>query len=331
MEDKYVHAHCKWYAKEARDILERLETDPEQGLASAEVLAQTEEFGLNVLPARKRTSAFVRFLMHFHDILIYILFSAALVTLVLRHYADTAVIIGVAVINAAIGFFQESKAEKALDSIKAMLSDKATVIRDGVRQDVDADRLTLGDIVLLSQGEKVPADLRLLRAERLKIDEAALTGESEPVEKQILPLEYDAVLAERSNMAYSGTAVSYGAGLGVVVDIGEETEIGHISQLMEEVDTETTPLIRQTQALGKLVAVVIVLASVAVYLFGHFFRDYAPVRNCCFPSSAWPLPPFLKAFRPSCPSFWPLACRTWPSARPLCATCLRWKPWVRCR
>ena len=273
MEDRYVHTHARWFAKDASAVLKKLQTDPEKGLSSKEAADRIAEFGLNELPAPKPEHAFIRFVRHFHDILIYILFVCAFATLILGKYVDTGVILIVAVVNAAIGYFQESKAEKALSKIRNMLSPKASVIRDGVRVEVDASRLTLGDIVYLSPGDKIPADLRLFRTENLRIEEAALTGEAVPSEKQPLPLDSETVLGDRSNMAYSGTTVSAGTGYGVVIDIGMDTELGHISQLIAEVGDTTTPLIRQMAAFGKTISVVVIGLSALVYAFGHFFRS----------------------------------------------------------
>jgi magnesium-transporting ATPase (P-type) len=274
MKERYVHTHARWFAKDATTVLEKLRTDPDKGLSTAQAVERLLEFGRNELPAPKTEHAFVRFLRHFHDILIYILFVCAFVTLVLGHYADTVVILAVAVINAAIGYFQESKAEKALNDIRNMLSLRAMVVRDGTRADVDAAELTLGDIVYLAPGDKIPADLRLFRAENLRVEESALTGEAVPTEKQTRAIDPETVLGDRSNMTYCGTTVSAGTGYGVVVDIGADTEIGRINQLIAEVGNTTTPLIRQMAALGKTVSVVVIGVAALVYLFGHFFRDY---------------------------------------------------------
>lgn len=157
-----------------------------------------------------------------------------------------------------------------------MLSPRAAVVRDGARAEVDAAGLTLGDIVYLSPGDKIPADLRLFRAENLRVEESALTGEAVPSEKQVRRLDPETVLGDRSNMAYCGTTVSAGTGYGVVVDIGTNTEIGHISQLIAEVDDNGTPLIRQMTAFGKTVSFVIIGIAALVYLFGHFVRSYEP-------------------------------------------------------
>jgi magnesium-transporting ATPase (P-type) len=273
MKERYVHTHAHWFAHDVAYILERLEADPDKGLSAAEAARRIEDFGLNELPAARTKHPFIRFIRHFHDILIYILFVCAFVTLALDHYVDTAVILIVTIVNAAIGYFQEDKAEKALNDIRSLLSPRALVIRDGGRVEVDAARVTIGDIVYLSPGDKVPADLRLFRAENLRIEESALTGEAAPSEKQTKPLSDETVLGDRSNMAYCGTTVRAGTGYGVVIDIGTNTEIGRINQLIAEVGDATTPLIRQMATFGKTISFAIIGISALVFMFGHFFRE----------------------------------------------------------
>ena len=272
MKERYVHSHAHWFAHDIAYILKRLETDPDNGMSADEAAKRLEDFGHNELPAIKPDHAFIRFVRHFHDILIYILFTCAFVTLVLGHYIDTVVILAVTIINAVIGYFQEDKAEKALSDIRSLLSPRAMAIRNGGRVEVDAVRLTLGDVVYLSPGDKVPADLRLFRAENLRIEESALTGEAVPTEKQTQPLHDETVLGDRSNMAYCGTTVSAGTGYGVVVDIGINTELGRINQLIAEVGDTTTPLIRQMTIFGKTISFIVIGISALVYMFGHFFR-----------------------------------------------------------
>ena len=274
MKERYVHTHAKWFAKDTGYVLEKLKSDPDEGLSAAKAVQRLEEFGPNQLPEAKTDSAIVRFFKHFHDILIYILLVCAFITLVLGHYADTLVILAVTIINAGIGYFQENKAEKALKDIRNMLSPQATVLRDGTRANIDSTQLTLGDIVYLAPGDKIPADLRLIRAENLRVEESALTGEAVPSEKQTRPISSETVLGDRSNMAYCGTTVSAGTGIGVVVDIGTDTEIGHISQLIAGVGDTSTPLLRQMAQFGRTVSLVVIGISALVYLFGHFMRDY---------------------------------------------------------
>ncbi len=266
----------QWYATGIQQILQELETDTKAGLTTDTATKRVEEYGVNELPKPKKQSKILRFLKHFNDVMIYILFAAAIVSAVLGHYIDTVVIVIVAVINAVIGFFQESKAEKALENIKNMLSLKANVIRDGQRKEIDANQVTIGDIVQLNPGDKVPADLRLLKTSNLKIEESMLTGESVPSEKNIDTLDEGIELGDRSNMAFSSTTVSSGTGTGVVIAIGKDTEIGKINQMLSEVNPITTPLLKQTSKFSKTISIAIVLIAGLVYLFGYFFRDYEP-------------------------------------------------------
>ena len=264
----------KWYAIDAETIIEKLNSDEKQGLTDDTASKHLEEFGENELPHRKKQNVFLRFFKHFNDILIYILFVAAIVSAILGHYVDTIVIAVVAFINAIIGFVQENKAEKALEQIKNLLSLKATVIRNGERTEIDAKDLTVGDIVLLNPGDKVPADLRLIKTSNLKIEESLLTGESIPSEKNTDILEEDTPLGDRLNMAFSSTTVSSGTGKGIVVEVGSNTEIGKINEMISAIKPATTPLLKQTAQFGKTVSYVIVGIAVLIWFFGYFFRDY---------------------------------------------------------
>lgn len=263
-----------WYGLGIPEVINELKSDKEYGLAEAEAQNRLSEYGKNTLPQKKQVSLLIRFLKHFNDILIYVLFVAAIVTAFLAHYADTVIILIVAVVNATIGFLQESKAEKALEDIKKLLSPKAHIRRDGKRQEIDATELTIGDIVLLSPGDKVPADLRLIRTDNLKIEESTLTGESVPSEKKTEALPAETMLGDRVNMAFSSTTVSAGTGVGIVTATGKDTEIGKINEMISQVEEITTPLLKQTAQFGKTVSVVIVGIAVLIYLFGYFFRNY---------------------------------------------------------
>lgn len=264
----------KWYAIDNNTIIKDLQSNAEKGLTDNIIQKNHQVFGENRLPQKKKESALIRFFKHFNDILIYILFIAAIISAILGHYVDTIVIAVVAFTNAAIGFFQENKAEKALEDIKNLLSLKATVMRNGQRTDIDASQLTIGDLVLLNPGDKVPADLRLISTSNLKIEESLLTGESVPSEKGAQTLDGDTMLGDRSNMAFSSTTVSAGTGKGIVVEIGADTEIGKINEMISEMDPVTTPLLRQTAKFGKTISIVIVGIAVLIYVFGYFFRDY---------------------------------------------------------
>ncbi|RXK86826.1 cation-transporting P-type ATPase [Filimonas effusa] len=273
MNKKQLHQQ-EWYRLNKEEVVQQIATDANAGLSNEEAKKRIKQYGRNKLPEKKKSSKFIRFLKHFHDILIYVLLCAAIVTGILGHYTDTIVIVVVAVVNACIGYFQESKAEDALKSIQNMLSLKAHVIRDNKRIEIDAEEVTIGDIVLLNAGDKVPADLRLLSTDSLKIEESVLTGESEASEKKADPLEGATELGDRINMAFTSTTISAGTGRGVVTAIGKDTEIGKINQMMTEVEQLTTPLLQQTAKFGKTISIFIIVIAGATYLFGHFLRDY---------------------------------------------------------
>ena len=177
-------AQTVWHTLSAAEALHAQSVDPRVGLSHEEAIHRLEKFGKNSLPESTRRGPWLRFLLQFHNPLIYVLLAAGLVTLALNDFIDAGVIGGVVLINAIIGFVQEGKAEKALDAVRAMLASRAIVLRDGERREIDATLLVPGDVVLLESGVRVPADLRLIRVKNLRVNEAALTGESLPVEKK---------------------------------------------------------------------------------------------------------------------------------------------------
>lgn len=262
-----------WYSLSAEKILDHLKTD-EEGLTGSEAEERLEKHGPNKLPEGKSRSALMRFLLQFHNVLIYVLMVAAVVTALLDHWIDTWVIVAVILINAIIGFIQEGKAEKALEEIKKMLSLDATVIRDGNRKDIDAEELVPGDVVLLESGDKVPADLRLISVRNFRIEESALTGESVAVEKETKAVEKDAVPGDQICMAFSGTSVVYGRARGIVVETGAHTELGKINRMMTDVEEITTPLLKQIDQFGKALSVIIIAVTALFFAIGYFFRDY---------------------------------------------------------
>ncbi|MFZ2102149.1 MAG: HAD-IC family P-type ATPase, partial [Oricola sp.] len=244
------------------------------GLSSAEASHRLETQGPNRLPQPPRPNAVLRFLSHFHNILIYVLLGSAVITAAMQHFVDMAVILAVVIANAVIGFIQEGKAEKAMESIRGMLAPRAAVLRDSERRSIDSADLVPGDIVLLEAGDKVPADLRLIRSSGLQIQEAILTGESVPSEKSTAPVARDAPLGDRSCMAYSGTMVTSGQGRGLVVATGADTEIGRISGLLADVEVLTTPLVRQMDIFAKWLTVLILLIAAVLLVFGYFVEHY---------------------------------------------------------
>ncbi|MEN8132752.1 MAG: cation-transporting P-type ATPase [Pseudomonadota bacterium] len=263
----------QWHVLEVAQALEILNSSRD-GLSTPEARERIARYGPNRLPESKPRGPLIRFLAQFHNVLIYVLLAAGAVTALLHHWLDTGVILGVVLINALIGFVQEGKAEDALRAIRRMLSPQAIVLRDGHRVTVDAVELVRGDVVPLQAGDKVPADLRLFQTKGLRIEEAALTGESAPVEKCVEPVSRNAVLADRRCMAYSGTLVTNGQGFGIVAETGSGTEIGRISALVAGVQQLTTPLLRQMAQFGRwLTAGILVLAS-ANFAFGVLIRNY---------------------------------------------------------
>lgn len=246
------------------------------GLSAAEAGAAAEKYGPNKLPEAKQKPEIIKFLAHFNDILIYILLVAGIVKAIFQDWVDFWVIIAVAFGNALIGYIQEGQAEKALDGIRGMLSLHATVKRDGSWQDVESESLVPGDVVRFGAGDKIPADIRILDAQRLKIDESMLTGESEPASKTPSEVEPGAGIGDRTNIAHSGTVVTQGSGYGVVYATGRDTEIGHIQAMVDDVDSLKTPLTQQMDKLGTQFAIGIVGVSALLMILGRFVHDMAP-------------------------------------------------------
>ncbi len=264
-----------WHASPAGEVLRQTGSQRE-GLAPEEAQRRLEQHGPNTLPAAPGRGPMLRFLLQFHNVLIYALLASAATTAWLGHWVDTSVILGVVLINALIGFVQEGRAERALDAIRDMLSPHAQVMRGGQRLEVPAQSLVTGDMVFLASGDKVPADLRLIDIRNLQVDESVLTGESMPVQKQVAPTSADAELGDRHCMAYSGTLVTCGQGAGVVVATGAATEIGRISAMLEQVSTLSTPLLRKLAHFSRWLTAAILLGAGMVLLFGVLLRGYAP-------------------------------------------------------
>lgn len=256
-----------WHAMDLQEVTALLETHQEIGLSGVEVKGRLETFGPNTLTAKKAVSPVKRFLLQFHNPLVYILLTSAAVTGVLQEWVDFSVILGVVLVNAVIGYIQEAKAEQAIEALKRVVSTEATVIRDGETERIASDGLVPGDVVLLESGDKVPADLRLFQSKELRISESALTGESLPVEKAVPLLDKETVLADRFNMTYSGTLVASGRGRGLVVATGNQTETGRISNLINQATNLETPLTRKIAGFSRLLLWVILgLAGVTLVI-----------------------------------------------------------------
>jgi magnesium-transporting ATPase (P-type) len=268
----------EWHASSAEAVLAQLGVDGGRGLDAGEAQARLERFGPNRLAPPAVRPAWKRLLLQFHNVLIYVMLVAAVVTALLGHWIDTGVLLAAVLVNALIGFIQEGKAEDALAAIRQMLSLRASVLRGGERLQVDADLLVPGDIVTLVSGDKVPADLRLIRAKGVRAEEAALTGESVAVGKDLAPVAADAQLGDRSCMLYSGTLVASGVAVGAVVETGARTELGRIGTMLEQVHQTTTPLLRQIAGFSRWLALAIVLLSAGAFALGVLWRGQPPAE-----------------------------------------------------
>ena len=263
-----------WHVLPQERVFTELEAEA-TGLDTAEAARRLERYGPNRLPEASPRGPLIRLLAQFHNLLIYVLLGAALIAGAMGHWVDTVVILGVVLVNAVIGFVQEGKAEDALRAIRNMLSSRAMVLRNGRHMSVPAEELVPGDVVLLQSGDKVPADLRLFRVKGLQIQEAVLTGESVAVEKTADAVVEDAVLGDRRGMAYSGTLVTHGQASGVVVATGADTEIGRISGLVAQVQTLTTPLLRQMAVFTRWLTGAVLLLALAMFAFGVLVREFS--------------------------------------------------------
>jgi cation-transporting ATPase F len=257
-----------WHQMDAEEVVQLLGTTLEHGLSLAEVRRRLEKFGPNRISSYRPTSGLKRFLLQFHQPLIYVLLVSTVVALGLREWVDASVIFGVVIVNALIGFFQETKAEKAIEALSQMVVTEATVRREGRKQRVPSEQLVPGDIVLLQSGDRVPADLRLYRVRSLQVDESLLTGESVPVEKHGRTLALETILADRKNLAFAGTLVNYGQAEGVTWATGDRTETGRIAGMLSETVELSTPLTRKIAHFSKLLMFVILALAAGTFAVG---------------------------------------------------------------
>ena len=251
-----------------REVADRFISDVETGLSVEEVASRYEKYGWNELKFKPGKPAWLRFLLQFHQPLLYILLFAGAVKALLGSWTNASVIWGVTVINAVIGYVQEAKAEGAIASLAKAVTTEATVLREGQTLRIPSQDLVPGDIVLVASGDKVPADLRLLKVRNLQVDESALTGEAVPVDKSIQPLPLDTPLAERTNMAYAGSFITFGQGKGIVVSTGNATEVGQISQSMERQVSLTTPLTRKFAKFSRTLLYAILTLATLTFAIG---------------------------------------------------------------
>jgi len=283
-----------FHAMDTGEVLANLDTNPINGLSSMEAERRFADYGPNVLVEKGKKHPILLFLGQFMDVLIGLLIIAAIVSLAVNeHYAwnefgryiESLVIFAIIIMNAIIGFVQEYQAEKSLEELKKMVSKEVRVIRDGEEHIIDSKYLTVGDIVIIEAGEKVPADMRLVESRSLKVDESSLTGESISLSKdskQIIDVK--AVIGDRRNMLFMGTTVTYGRAKGVVVNIGMQTEMGRIAALMQSEKEEQTPLQKNLDKLGKLLGLTIVVICGVVFatvIIKHYieFKNFQGVAD----------------------------------------------------
>ena len=261
----------KWYMQGKDDVLDELDSDLEDGLSKDEAENRLEEYGYNKLKEEKKRTLLSRILAQFADFLVLILIAAAIISVFVGESTDAIVIIAIVVLNAFLGVYQEGKAEKSLEALKKMSSPDAKVVRDGKTVTVKANTLVPGDIVLLDAGDIIPADVRFIESSNLKVEEASLTGESVPVDKSSEESFHEEVsLGDRKNMGYMSTVVTYGRAKGLVVGTGHDTEIGKIATAIQTTDTETTPLQKQLNELGKMLGIATIIICIIVFGIGVF-------------------------------------------------------------
>jgi Ca2+-transporting ATPase len=259
-----------WHQKSIKNIFNELLSSP-NGLSEVEARKRLEKYGLNVLKETKKRTPFMMFLDQFKDFMIIVLIVAAIVSGIIGELSDTIAIVVIVVLNAIVGFVQEYRAEKAMAALKKMAAQTATVIREGTPLDIPASELVPGDMVTLEAGKIVPADMRLIEGAQLKVEEAALTGESIPVEKHIKVLHEGVIpLGDRKNMAYKGTTVSYGRGTGIVVATGMKTELGKIATMLQEEEEVKTPLQKRLAGFGQKLAIAILAVCAVIFSIGIF-------------------------------------------------------------
>lgn len=258
-----------YHTLEIQKIASSLGTDPAKGLSLEDSRNRLEKYGPNVIEAKKKTSALIIFLEQFNDFMIWVLIAAALISgLVLGEFVDSAVIGVVLFLNAILGFIQTFRAEKALEALKALAAPTATVIRGAKELTIKAEMLVPGDIILLQSGDKVPADVRLVKVASLQTLEAALTGESTPVNKFTEELtDPQLPVSERKNMAFTGTSIGRGRGKAIVVATGRATEMGKIAELIEA-DEEPTPLQKELKKVGFRIALAVIFIALLVFVVG---------------------------------------------------------------
>ncbi|MDD5021544.1 MAG: cation-transporting P-type ATPase [Endomicrobiaceae bacterium] len=250
------------------EIIKDFGSNIELGLHPDEIEVFKAKYGKNILTPKKTDGPIKRFFLQFNQPLLYILILSAIVTLFLKEFADSSVIFGVVIINAIVGFIQESKALKSLEALAKSMSTQAVVVRNGKKMHIDSSQVVPGDILFFVSGDKVAADVRLITSRDLQVDESALTGESMPVEKSEGLLPESTALADRKNMLYASTLITYGSAKGIVIATGDNTEVGKISQLISKADSLDTPLTIKISQLSVFLLWVIITAAIIAFAVG---------------------------------------------------------------
>ena len=257
-----------WHSLDAEAAITRLHTDSRYGLSAEDAERRLQQHGLNTLESGRKVYWYTVLARQFADVLIFILLAAAVISVAVGEMADAVTIMVIVLLNGVLGFVQEWKAERAIEALQRMLAPRCKVLRNGQEQTVDAKELVPGDIVILEIGGRVPGDLRLLETLDLKVDESSLTGESESISKDTAPVSEETPLAERSSVAWMGTAVTNGRARGVVTATGMATEFGRIARLTQTIGREITPLQRKLAVLGKQLGIFSIAISVVVAISG---------------------------------------------------------------
>ena len=264
-----------WYQLPPESVVTELGSDGQKGLSAADAAKRLAENGPNELKEKPRATLMERIIAQFKDFLILILIGASVVSAFIGEVTDALVIIAIVVINAVLGVVQESKAEKALEALKKMAAPNSKVLRDGEVVVIPSRELVAGDVVMLEAGDYIPADVRIIESVNLKVEEAALTGESVPVEKEIASIEKEVPLGERHNMGFMSTVATYGRGKAIVVKTGMQTEIGKIAEMIQTFEEQDTPLQQKLEEFGKVLGILCLVVCAFVFVLGVYngYRD----------------------------------------------------------
>lgn len=266
-----VDSEMNWYEMRAHEVEERTNTNVKTGLSEQEAEGRLKKFGPNELQEAKRPSAFLVFLAQFKDFMVLVLFGATIISAFLGEYIDSIAIVAIVILNGILGFFQERKAEKSLEALKELAAPQATVLRNGKWIKAPSKALVLGDIIRFSSGDRIGADVRLVETSSLYIEESALTGESVPVQKKVEALSgQDVAIGDQKNIAFMGTMITRGSGIGVVVATGMNTAMGQIANMLQNAEPMETPLQRRLEQLGKILIVVALILTALVVLAGVY-------------------------------------------------------------